>query len=48
MPNEPRRKSQRTNKLRGKLILGRTRSDDIGCVYHCADRNARAVRDIFN
>ena len=32
-----KRLSQRTNKLRGKLSLGRTRSDIKDYVYHCAN-----------
>ena len=37
MMDKSRRKSQRTKMLRGKLSLGQTRSDDTGCVYHCAN-----------
>ena len=43
MMNKPAQKSQRTHKLRGKLILGRTQSDDKGCVYHCANRMLKQV-----
>ena len=38
MTNKSQRKSQRTNKLRGEMILGLTRSDDKGCMYHYANR----------
>ena len=38
MTNKSRRKSQRMNKLREELILGRTWSDDKRCVYHCANK----------
>ena len=35
---QTKKKPQRTNKLRGELVFGRTRSDDKGWVYHCANR----------
>ena len=37
LTNKPRRKSLRTNKLRGELILGRTWTDDKGSVCYCAN-----------
>ena len=46
MTNNPRHKSQRTEGLRGELILGRTRSGDKGCMYHCAIRMLQRVEII--
>ena len=37
MTNNPRQKSQWTDKLRVELFLGRTWSDGKGRVYHCAN-----------
>ena len=45
--NKPKQKGLRTNKPRGELILGWTRSDDNGCVYHHAIRMLKKV-EIFS
>ena len=48
MTSRPGRTSKRTNKLKGEMILGRTRSDDKQLCVSLRQQNVIAGKDIFN